>query len=237
MSKDIFYFNRQDRIATAVLLAVILVTQAVQMNMPAPVRDDSAAVPDSMKLAWTDVHRDTAYRRSGPVTYRRNDAGRRVAAKPAVSGPGQDTLTDTAFVPRYRVKSRPSAKTDLNAADSLLLTGLPGIGPWTAHRILQYRNSLGGFVSQDQLLEIEGLPDSLLQWFIVADTVSVTRIKVNSAGVSELRRHPYLNFYQARAIVELRRDRGKVQGPGQLSLLEEFTERDLERLEPYLDYE
>ena len=61
-------------------------------------------------------------------------------------------------------------------------------------------------------------------------------IEVNKGTVNELRSHPYMNFYQARAIVELRRERGKIKGPEQLSLLEEFTAQDLERLKPYLDF-
>ncbi len=237
MSKDLFYFNRQDRIATIVLLAIIVAIMTVRMNMPAPARDSSAVIVDSIRLSWTYTARDTVVRRNRtsvngkrqPVMY--ND--RKGTASVIVT----DTVHDSVRVPRFRVKTRPVGRIDLNAADSLQLTGLPGIGAWTAQKIMRYRDDLGGFVSEEQLLEIEGLPDSLLQWFIVTDTVPVVRIRVNMSSVSELRRHPYLNFYQARAIVELRRDRGKVQGPGQLSLLEEFTERDLERLEPYLDYE
>ncbi len=237
MSNDLFYFNRQDRIATAVLLVIIVATVAVRMNMPAPAPDSSVAIADSIQRAWSYNPRDTvehryrasAYNERQPVVH--NDRKRAVAVIMA------DTVRDSVPVPRFRVKRRPAQKMDLNTADSLQLTGLPGIGAWTAQKIMRYRDDLGGFVSEEQLLEIEGLPDSLLQWFIVTDTVPVVRIRVNMASVSELRRHPYLNFYQARAIVELRRDRGKVQGPGQLSLLEEFTDRDLKRLEPYLDYE
>ena len=45
-----------------------------------------------------------------------------------------------------------------------------------------------------------------------------------------------MNFYQARAIVEFRRDRGKLKGPEQLSILDEFADQDLEKLIPYLDF-
>lgn len=235
MSKDLFYFNRQDRIATVVLLSVIVATQVIRFNMPKPERDDYASVPDSLITAWTDVRRDSVRRMPAVVTYAQNKPKR--SPVPAKAVWKKDSVRDTTFVPRYRLKSRPIQKVDLNAADSLQLTGLPGIGAWTAQKIMNYRRNLGGFISEAQLMEIEGLPDSLLQWFTVTDTIPVIRIRVNLASVSELRRHPYLNFYQARAIVELRRERGKVQGPGQLSLLEEFTDQDLERLEPYLDFE
>lgn len=237
MSKDFFYFNRQDRIASVVLLTVIVAIRIIRLNVPAAVDDAVCMQTDSLGLVWADSEHDTvrykAVREQG-MTYN-YDRERQRYVKKSYSSPQQ--VRDTIFVPDYVVKERPSARIDLNAIDSAGLTCLPGIGPWTAQKIMRYRVELGGFVSIEQLDEIQGIADSLSQWFTVTDTIPVIRIRVNEASVSELRRHPYMNFYQARAIVELRRERGKVQGPGQLSLLEEFTEQDLERLLPYLDFE
>ena len=137
---------------------------------------------------------------------------------------------------RYVSKQIPSEPLDINTADSMMLVNLPGIGPYYASRILSYRSRLGGYTSTAQLLEINGLPDSLMKWFFISDTVALDRISVNSWTLSELRRHPYVNFYQARAIVEYRRERGKIKGPEQLSFMDEFTDQDLIRLEPYLDF-
>ena len=46
-----------------------------------------------------------------------------------------------------------------------------------------------------------------------------------------------LTFYKAKAIMEYRRKRGKIKGLSQLSMFEEFTEKDLKRLSPYLTFE
>ena len=137
----------------------------------------------------------------------------------------------------YYRKRRPESPLDINIADSASLVKLPGIGPWFASRIVEYRAKLGGYFSVDQLSEIDGLPDSVMQWFVVTDTVKFNKIPVNRSSLSELRRHPYINFYQARAIVELRQQYGTIKGPERLSLLEEFTGQDLERLKPYLGFE
>jgi DNA uptake protein ComE-like DNA-binding protein len=75
-----------------------------------------------------------------------------------------------------------------------------------------------------------------MKWFIITDTIPVSRIAVNKATLAELRRHPYIDFYQARAIVEFRNERGTIKSPEQLSFMEEFTAQDLERLMPYLDF-
>jgi DNA uptake protein ComE-like DNA-binding protein len=138
---------------------------------------------------------------------------------------------------KYVRKKRPYTLVDLNSIDSVSLVKLPGIGPWFALRIVEYRDRLGGYCSVGQLAEIDGLQDSLMQWFVVTDTVPIRKVSVNRASLSELRRHPYINFYQARAIVELRRQYGPIKNPDRLSLLDEFTGQDLERLEPYLDFE
>jgi hypothetical protein len=95
---------------------------------------------------------------------------------------------------------------------------------------------LGGYVKINQILEIEGIPDSLMKWFFLGDSVPFRKVYVNTESLSSLRKHPYLDFYQARAIVEFRRERGKIKGPEQLSFIEEFTDQDLVRLSPYLDY-
>ena len=103
-------------------------------------------------------------------------------------------------------------------------------------KIIRYRQRLGGYTDISQLTEIEGVPDSLMKWFIISDTLPIRKIDVNSATLTELRRHPYHDFYQARAIVEFRNERGMIKGPEQLSFMEEFTAQDLKRLMPYLDF-
>jgi hypothetical protein len=62
-------------------------------------------------------------------------------------------------------------------------------------------------------------------------------ININQAGINRLRNHPYLNFYQAKVIVEHRRKHGDIRSLKQLSLYEEFTETDLARLSPYVCFE
>jgi competence protein ComEA len=45
----------------------------------------------------------------------------------------------------------------LNAADAIALETIPGIGPVTAQAIIATRESLGGFDSLDQLLDVDGI--------------------------------------------------------------------------------
>ena len=218
MSKDHFYFTRNDRTVALILLSVIIIVNIIRNPWNPPVPDDSV---DTDSLAHVP---DTLRR----IVYIRDTVRRKWYV--------WDTVTVQVERVRYASKTRPVNPLDLNALDSTELVKLPGIGPATAYKIIRYREQLGGYLNITQLAEIEGLPDSLMKWFIITDTIPVKKISVNTATLSELRRHPYMDFYQARAIVEYRRERGKIIGPDQLSFMEEFTGQDLIRLEPYLDF-
>ncbi len=125
---------------------------------------------------------------------------------------------------------------DINLADTTELKKIPGIGSGIAKALVAYRTRLGGFYSLKQLLEIEYMTPALMRWFKLEDS-EVRPLKVNEAGLETLRSHPYLNFYQAKVIVEHRRKKGKLKSLSQLSLYEEFTEKDLERLSAYIKFD
>lgn len=124
---------------------------------------------------------------------------------------------------------------DLNAADTIILKKVPGIGSFLARRIVAYRNRLGGFVTVDQLQDIKQIKASLNKWFTVSGK-PLRYLEINSWGLDALRSHPYMDFYKAKAIIEYRRKRGKIKSLSQLSLFEEFSEKDLQRLSPYLRF-
>ena len=88
----------------------------------------------------------------------------------------------------------------------------------------------------EQLKEINLDAERLRSWFVI-DSTQIAPININQAGINRLRNHPYLNFYQAKVIVEHRRKHGDIRSLKQLSLYEEFTETDLARLSPYVCFE
>ena len=127
-------------------------------------------------------------------------------------------------------------RVDVNLADTSELKKIPGIGRGIASRIVRYRTCLGGFYSLEQLLEVEFVTPEMLEWFTLGDE-SVRKLEINKASLEQLRSHPYLNFYQAKAIVEHRRKRGDIKSLSQISLYEEFTEKDLQRLSAYVSFD
>ena len=65
--------------------------------------------------------------------------------------------TGSAAAPAAGGPSAPTARLDLNAASADQLDGLPGIGPVTVQRILEWRTRNGRFSQVEQLREIEGI--------------------------------------------------------------------------------
>jgi DNA uptake protein ComE-like DNA-binding protein len=51
-----------------------------------------------------------------------------------------------------------------------------------------------------------------------------------------LRRHPYINYYQAKAIIDYRRLHGNIKSLQDLRFSKDFTEGAIRRLEPYVVY-
>lgn len=125
---------------------------------------------------------------------------------------------------------------ELNQADTTELKKIPGVGSVIARMIVKYRTRLGGYYSVSQLKDIRLRADLLEPWFSV-DTTAIRRINLNKGGTASLRRHPYINFYQARAIVEWRREHGPLKDLTPFEQHPDFTKEDLERLRHYACYE
>jgi competence ComEA-like helix-hairpin-helix protein len=128
---------------------------------------------------------------------------------------------------------------EINASDTAQLMKIPGIGAAFAKRIISYRNLLGGYSRIEQLQEVYGMYEELyakITPYITVNPDLIQPVPVNTASLDRLKAHPYLNFYQAKAIMEMRKKKGKLTGIAELKLLEEFTAEDLERMKIYLEF-
>lgn len=129
---------------------------------------------------------------------------------------------------------------ELNTADTTTLKKVPGIGSTFARRIVKYRELLGGFYTVGQLAEVYGIDEeryaALAPWFIT-DTLYIRKLDINTLPAADLRRHPYLDYRQAKVIEQLRKQKSRLSGWENLQLIEEFTDMDRKRLRPYLSFQ
>lgn len=127
-------------------------------------------------------------------------------------------------------------KLDLNAATEVMLVALPGIGTYTATKIITYRDRLGGFLSLEQLHEIPNLKPEILQHVIpyLSLKKGVKHIAINEVAYETLKQHPYLNWNQANSIIKMRKQRGAFKALEELKESVLIDEETYKKLLPYL---
>lgn len=174
--------------------------QAVRRNVPYPAPEsfrfnpNTASVEDFCRLGFTPKQAEAidAYRKKGGRFRRKSD----FAKSYVVSDSIYRRLQNYIDIPLL----------DLNLADSAALDDLPGIGGWFASKIIEYRNSLGGYSSKEQLLEIYRFDQQ--KYDALADLVTVAEPYVYplwALPADSLRMHPYIRNYEtAKAIVMFR---------------------------------
>lgn len=176
---------------------------------------------DSLHALWNE--RDSLYRDS---VHRAWQARRT-----------EDSLRYDSIGRTYRVKK--DTVVCLNRCDTTDLLYLRGVGKFTAVHILRYGQALGGYVSAEQIREIEELKNQNLDSVIPHLTVcldSVRPIRINHATQRQLQRHPYVTYEQSVELYELRRMRGTLRGWDDLRRAKTLRETDIERLKMYISF-
>lgn len=129
---------------------------------------------------------------------------------------------------------------EINTADSLAFSSLPGIGMGYAKRIIKYRNQLGGFINLNQMKETYYLPpeiiDNNLPYFSI-DSSRITKININIAGDSILRNHPYIDWKVANSIVQMRNVHGKYKKVSDIKKSVLIDDNLFLKIAPYLTTE
>jgi DNA uptake protein ComE-like DNA-binding protein len=147
---------------------------------------------------------------------------------------------DIPSLPVPAVKKLVPMVLELNGTDSLKLQGIYGIGPVFANRIIRYRDLLGGFYSREQLKEVYGLREEQYEEIIkhvIIDTSSLRKMNLNSVERGTLLKHPYLDAYQADAIIAYREYKGEWKDIHEIMWNQLLPDSVFVRISPYLRIE
>ena len=97
---------------------------------------------------------------------------------------------------------------DINKASQEDLIKIYGIGEAISLRILKFKESLGGFVSMEQMKDVWGLSPEVIEnlntHFKVLTPPNVKKVDINNASIKELSQFPYFNYQLAKQIVTFR---------------------------------
>lgn len=94
---------------------------------------------------------------------------------------------------------------DINTADSAAFDNLPGIGPYYAAKMVEYREELGGYSYPEQLMEIRNFDQERFDG--LKDLITLgphPAFGLWTLDEDELASHPYLDKHAAHAIVLFR---------------------------------
>ena len=93
-----------------------------------------------------------------------NSAGVRISVAPGLGGRSRQTGGSSSGAGSSGKLRAPGEGTvNINTAGAEELERLPGVGPATAQKILDYRNQIGRFTSVDQLMDVKGIGPKKLE--------------------------------------------------------------------------
>ena len=126
---------------------------------------------------------------------------------------------------------------NMNTADTNQWKSLKGIGSKRANRIVKYRRLLGGFVSKNQLSEIYGLNDSLVEEIkpkLMLDSLKLNKININDASKKELATHPYISWNLANAILNYKVQHGEYDSLPKIKQIHLVNDDLYRKIVPYI---
>ena len=246
--KDFLYYSRKESIAILFLLVIILLT--LNLNILLSKRNSSPftiAENDSLIASFERLHqtmKDKKFEQQ-QVNYKERDNTKSVDNLPSESNPTSQSQKETnerEFKYPRQEKLKESEFIFLNETDTAQWKKVPGIGSAYAARIVKYNNLLGGFTSIAQLKEVYGVDDELfdkISLYVQEESNIINKCKkleVNKLEFKELIAHPYIDYEQTKAIVNLRRRIGNISSIDELAMLDEFTPEDIKRISPYMQF-
>lgn len=129
---------------------------------------------------------------------------------------------------------------DINQASQEDLEKIFGIGEVLSKRILKFKESLGGFVSMEQMKDVWGVSpevvDRLKENFKVGVIPNFKKIAINNASIKELAQFPYFKYNLAKEIVIYRSMNGEIKNIADLTKIKGMSIENANIIALYLDF-
>jgi DNA uptake protein ComE-like DNA-binding protein len=140
----------------------------------------------------------------------------------------------------YEPKVKERILVEINTADSLDLIKVKGIKGYTAMKIIDLREKLGGFHSKEQLREVYKIDSarySEIEPFITVDAFAVKKLNINTTTLDELKNHPYIRYNIGNSIISIREQHGRFNSIEGIRKSHLVTEDVFRKIAPYLTIE
>lgn len=142
---------------------------------------------------------------------------------------------NTAFAKKEKI-----AIIDINQATQEDLIKIYGIGEAISIRILKFKESLGGFVSMEQMNDIWGLSPEVIEnlntHFKVSAFPKLKKIDINNASIKELSEFPYFKYPISKNIVTFRSMNGDFKNSDDLTKIKGMSIEKANIIVLYLNF-
>ena len=129
---------------------------------------------------------------------------------------------------------------DINEATQEDLIKIYGIGEAISLRILKYKESLGGFVSMEQMNDVWGLSPEVIEnlntHFKISAVSTVKKIDINNASIKELSMFPYFKYPISKNIVTFRSMNGDIKNIEDLTKIKGLSIEKAKIIALYLNF-
>lgn len=132
------------------------------------------------------------------------------------------------------IKAIDTFRVEINSASVEEFQKLKGIGEVLSKRIIKFKNSIGGFYSIEQLLDVYGVKQEVLDnnsEHLTINNSKLKRISVNKTEFKEMLKHPYLDYNAVKCIFGFRNKSDSVSVQEAITCVADSIKY---KLEPYL---
>lgn len=226
-----FYFTPQEKRGLGALLLLFAILQSLVWAF----RIWAQPAPNYFKQISFEVLHDSLLKQGAYTSEEEPDSQAYFSSNPKAAFSVRTELKDSSYTKK---KYTTPKILELNTCDSLELVALPKIGPYMAHKILQYRIQLGGFYRIEQLTEIYGFQEDWLfdlESRLHVDPSLRVKVDVNQVSFEQLKKHPYFKITLSRAIVQYRVQHGAYTTLSDLKKIKLVNDSIYQLIVPYCD--
>jgi DNA uptake protein ComE-like DNA-binding protein len=130
-------------------------------------------------------------------------------------------------------------KLELNFCDTSQIVVVPQFGTKRAQKLVEYRESLGGFYSFEQVREVfilQNIEVEFLKKYFLLYISYIRKIKINTATYKEMVSHPYIDSYLAKIIINHREKNGNFTSIEEVQMATNAYQELIEKLQFYIEF-
>ena len=142
------------------------------------------------------------------------------------------------YIPNSRINVSEITTVDINKATLKDFTAIEGVDEYISERIIKYRSKLQGFSFKEQLFEVWGLDElmvnKILSTFSIKTKPIIKKVNINTASFKEVLSNPYIDYELCVKIFDYRDEVAELQSISEIKNIEGFPIKKYNRIVLYL---